>query len=91
MTITEEILQAVSVLVKNRGMETFRREDIRKQIGIDKHTWRYSYSPVFQAMRIDQPGRAPLVGEKYVGIFRQVKYGVHCLTKYGEEMIAKVE
>ena len=87
MTIPEEILEAVSILVKEKGMSTFRRLDIREQIGIDKHRWVYSYSPIFQAMRIDHPGKAPYIGEKYMGIFQQVKHGVHTLTKYGKEMI----
>lgn len=89
MTIPEEILQAVSILVKKHGMKTFGRKDIREQIGVDKHRWHYSYSPTFQGMRIDHPGRAPDVGEEYKGIFRQVKYGIHTLTEYGKEMISK--
>ena len=87
MTIPEEILEAVSILGKEKEMSTFRRLDIRKQIGVDRHKWDYSYSPIFQGMRIDQPGRAPLVGEKFVGIFKQVEYGVHTLTDYGKEII----
>ena len=89
MTIPEEILEAVSILVKERGMNKFRRVDIKEQIGIDRHRWDYSYGPVFQAMRIDQPGGAPLIGEQYIGIFKRVEYGVHTLTEYGKEMIEK--
>lgn len=89
MAIPEEILEAVSILVKEKGLKTFRRLDIREQIGIDRHRWAFSYSPIFQAMRIDQPGGAPPIGEKYVGIFQQVKHGVHTLTEYGREMIEK--
>jgi hypothetical protein len=89
MTIAEEILHAVSILVKDKGMNTFRRLDIRRQIGMDRHKWEYSYSPIFQAMRVDHPGRAPRISEKFKGIFQQVKYGVHSLTEYGKLVINK--
>jgi len=59
MTIAEQILESVSILVKERGMNKFRRLDIRKQIGIDRHRWENSYNPIFQAMRIDHSGGAP--------------------------------
>lgn len=34
-----------------------------------------------------EPGKAPLTGEKYIGIFKRVKRGVYILTKYGRDMI----
>jgi len=89
MTTAEEILQTVSVLIKEKGMKTFRRLDIRRQIGADKHRWENNYSPTFQGMRVDNPGGARNVGKKFQGIFQQMKYGVHTLTEYGKEMIKK--
>ena len=89
MTTAEEILQAVSVLVKKHGMKTFGRLDIRRQISPDQRRWDNNYSPTFQGMRVDQPGRANNVGKKFQGIFQQVKRGVHTLTEYGKEMIKK--
>jgi len=89
MTTAEEILQSVSFLVKEKGMKTFRRVDIRKHMGADKRRWDNNYSPTFQGMRVDQPGGACNVGKKFQGIFQQVKYGVHTLTEYGKEMIKK--
>jgi len=89
MTTAEEILQTVSVLIKEKGMKTFRRLDIKRQIGADKHRWENNYSPTFQGMRVDNPGGAHNVGKKFQGIFQQVKYGVHTLTEYGKEMIKK--
>jgi hypothetical protein len=89
MTTAEEILKAVSFLVKEKGMKTFRRADIKKQIGADEKRWENNYDPTFQGMREDEPGRAHNVGEKYRRIFRRVSYGVHTLTEYGKEMIKK--
>jgi hypothetical protein len=87
MTTPEEILKAVSFLLKEKGMKTFRRADIKKQIGADEKRWENNYSPTFQGMRIDARGKANNVSKKYQGIFRQVKYGIHTLTEYGKEII----
>lgn len=89
MTTPEEILRAVSILVKKKGMNEFRRLDIKKQIGADEHRWRNNYSPTFQGMREDAPGGARNVAEKYKGVFRGVRFGVHTLTDYGRELIKK--
>ena len=89
MTTAEEILQAVSVLIKEKGMKTFSRLDIKRQIGADKRRWENNYSPTFQGMRVDNPGGARNVSKKFQGIFQQVKYGVHTLTEYGKEVIKK--
>ncbi len=87
MTLAEEILQAVSVLVAQHSMYTFTRKDIRIQIGVEQNRWTRSYSPTFQAMRIDHPGGAPPIGKKYKGIFKRIKHGLYTLTDYGEELI----
>lgn len=87
MTNAEEILQAVSTLVKEHGKNVFSRKDIRDQIRIDPHTWLYSYTAIFQSMRVDHPGGAPPVGKRYEGVFQQVSYGKHTLTEYGKQLI----
>lgn len=87
MTTAEEILQAVSFLIKEKEMKTFRRLDIKRQIGADKRRWENNYSPTFQGMRVDGPGGAHNVGIKFQGIFQQVKRGLHTLTEYGKEVI----
>jgi len=89
MTQAEEILQAVSVLIKEKGKKTFTRLDIRRQINPDKKRWKNNYSPTFQGMRIDGPGGAHTVGKEFQGIFQQVKHGVHTLTEYGKEVIKR--
>ncbi|MFX0208652.1 MAG: hypothetical protein ACFFDT_21910 [Candidatus Hodarchaeota archaeon] len=89
MTTSEEILQAVSFLIKKKGMKTFRRLDIKRQISANKRRWENNYSPTFQGMRVDGPGRAHNVGIKFQGIFQQVKRGLHTLTEYGKEVIKR--
>jgi len=89
MTTAEEILQAVSVLIKKKGMKTFRRLDIKRQLDADKRRWENNYSPTFQGMRVDGPGGAHTVGKEFHRIFHRVKYGVHTLTEYGKEVIKR--
>jgi len=87
LTNAEEILQAVSTLVKKHEQKVFSRKDIRDQIGIDPQTWLYSYTAIFQSMGVDHPGGAPPVGKSYQGVFQQVSYGKHTLTEYVEQLI----
>ncbi len=87
MTIAEQIMQAVAVLVRQQAKLVFTREEIREQIGIDHEKWHASYSPVFQGMRSDQPGGAPSVGERYKNVFQQVEFGKHTLTEYGKNLL----
>lgn len=87
MTISEQIMQAVAVLVDKREIKVFTREEIREQIGVDRERWDASYSPTFQGMREDQPGGAPNVGTKFKKVFRQVEHGKHRLTEYGKELL----
>jgi hypothetical protein len=87
LTNAEEILQAVSTLVKEHGKEVFSRRDIRDQIGLDPDTWLYSYTAIFQSMRVDQPGGAPPVEKRYKGVFQQLSHGKHTLTEYGKQLI----
>jgi hypothetical protein len=87
MTIPEQIMCAVGVLVRDQGKEVFTREEIRAEVGIDRDKWDASYSPTFQGMRVDQPGGAPNVGAKFKGMFRQFAHGKHQLTEYGYELL----
>jgi hypothetical protein len=91
MTMTETIMQTVAVLVREQGKETFSREEIREQAGIDREQWNLSYSPTFQGMRADQPGGAPALSEKFRGVFRQVAHGQHTLTEYGKELLKEFQ
>lgn len=87
MTHAEEIVQAVTRLVRQEGKSIFTREEIRQQIGVSRDEWMSGYTAIFQGMRADQPGGAPKVGAKFIGVFRQVKYGKHTLTDYGWQLL----
>jgi hypothetical protein len=86
MTHAEMILSAVNEFRK-QGVFSFSREDIRSSRGINSEDWLASYSPVFQGMRVDQPGGAPAVGERFRNVFRRVRRGVYVLTDYGISVI----
>jgi len=86
MTHAEEILCAVAELAK-QGKKWFTRKDVRDEIGIDPHEWLYGYTAIFQGMRIDHPGGAPEVGEKYKRVFQRIERGKYVLTTYGKQLI----
>ncbi len=83
MTHAEQILHAVARLVFREGRDTFTRDDVRKQIGVDRDAWLGGYTAIFQAMRIDHPGGAPSIGSEWVDMFERVSHGVYRLTPQG--------
>jgi hypothetical protein len=89
LTIAEEILKGISILVYNEQKNEFSRKDVRDLLKIDKIKWSLSYNPIFQAMRIDQPGRAPLIKEEYVGLLIRKDRGIYTLTPKGFKLINK--
>jgi len=90
MTHAEEILYAAAILVRKKGRSTFTRKEVRDQIGLKHGDWMAGYTAIFQGMRIDQPGRDPLVAEKYVGVFKRLERGVYCLTPHGRSLVDKI-
>ncbi len=80
-------MQGVAAIVLQEGKEVFIRAEIRKRLGVEEEKWNASYNPTFQGMRLDQPGGAPNVNEKFRNVFRQVKHGEHTLTDYGKQLI----
>jgi len=90
MTHAEKILFGVAILVRKKGKSTFSRKDVRDQLGLKHLDWMAGYTAIFQGMRIDQPGRAPLVGERYVGVFKRIERGLYTLTPYGRSLVGKV-
>jgi predicted restriction endonuclease len=88
MAIAENILYAVTQLVKD-GNEVFSRNEIRKLLNVNRSDWNASYDPIFQGMRIDQPGSAPDVRIEYKGVFQRIEYGKYILTEDGCELIRK--
>lgn len=85
-SIAEQILAAVVRLVGPTGETTFSREEVRLEAGVDSKRWKASFSPIFQGMRADQPGGAPL-NARYRKMFRQVAHGRHALTDHGRELL----
>lgn len=86
MTRTEEILIAVASIIK-KGHVQFRRNDIRKELGVSQDEFQLGYTSIFQGMRIDHPGGAPRVGSKFEGVFERVIYGIYKLTEYGKKLV----
>lgn len=89
MTIAEGIPKGIYILVNDKQKNEFSRKDVRDLLKIDKIKWSLSYNPIFQAMRIDQPGKAPLIKEEYVGILIRKDRGIHTLTPKGFKLINK--
>jgi hypothetical protein len=87
MTHAERILLAVKELLSHPGKTEFTRKEIRVQLRLSADEWMSGYTAIFQAMRIDQPGRAPLVGMKYVGVFQRISFGRYKLTDYGKRAL----
>jgi hypothetical protein len=90
MTNAEKIMRAVATLAK-RGQKVFSRNDVRMEIGINHHEWLYGYTAIFQGMREDQPGGAPLVNEQFSEVFRRIGHGRYVLTSKGESLLKKYD
>jgi hypothetical protein len=102
----EEIMRAVAILVKQEGKEIFSREDIRRQLGVDRQTWERSYTGIFQMMRSDSVSKIkygtarprkvdnadhPLkVGPRFKDVFRRIEHGRHTLTEHGRRLVEEV-
>lgn len=91
MIHAEQIIRAAGALVYREDKRVFTREEIRERIGVDREEWNASYSPTFQAMRIDQPGGAPPIGDRWRGVFRRVEHGRYVLTERGRELWQELE
>ncbi|MEO8391573.1 MAG: hypothetical protein ABI700_01145 [Chloroflexota bacterium] len=89
MTIPQQIMTGVGGLIRQSGREVFTRKDIRNQLGVESHLWKNSYNPTFQGMRIDEPGGAPDLGERFQGVFRRVSHGKYQLTDYGNKLLSE--
>jgi tetratricopeptide (TPR) repeat protein len=90
LTHVEKILVAIYRLVFLDGTTEFSRDDIRKILGLTMEDWMSDYNSIFQAMQEDEPGSAPPIDEKYRGIFKQVRHGVHSLTPYGHGVVQRI-
>ena len=87
-THAEQILWAVNQLTR-QGKNTFARMDIRDLLGLSQEAMG-SFNPVIQGMRIDQPGGAPKVDERFRNVFQRVERGLFRLTEYGKRLIKEL-
>jgi hypothetical protein len=90
MINAERILKSVTKLVKDEGKTIFTREEVYENIDPELFS-RGSYDPVFQGMRIDQPGGAPTPREEYRNVFEQVSHSKYRLTTYGQRLIDELD
>ncbi len=86
MTHTEQIMQAVADLVYQDHKTVFSRKEVRDRIGVSHAEWMAGYTAIFQGMRKDQPGGAPLVASRFQGIFHRIMRGRYALTDYGKRV-----
>jgi len=82
-THAAQILRAACALVAT-GNSPFSRDDIRRYLDISPEDWLNGYTAIFQGMRVDQPGGAPKVANRYKGVFKQVAHGLYELTEKGK-------
>ena len=85
MRHVEEIMRAICRLV-NRRLTPFRRMDARDELGLDAETWRQGYTAIFQGMRADHPGGAPIIAHEFRDVIRRVSYGKYILTIEGQAL-----
>jgi hypothetical protein len=90
MTHAEQIIRAVASLVHD-GADTFSRREVRDRIGVSHDTWMLGYTAVFQGMRVDHPGGAPSVADRFKNVFQQVSHGSYKLTRRGKEVIKQFD
>ena len=90
MTHVEQIIRGIAVLVDNRVERVFSREDVRRVLGIPRERWNPGYNPIFQAMRIDQPGGAPSLPARYRELLEQRGRGHYALTSAGRALVKEL-
>jgi len=93
MTHAEEIMQAVAVLVKREGRDSFTRQDIRDTLRFDPKTWLNGYTTIFQSMRVDHGGKASVAGKRFQKVFQYAdrEAHTHTLTEYGWQLLKEFE
>jgi cytoplasmic iron level regulating protein YaaA (DUF328/UPF0246 family) len=90
-THAESILSAVAALVREQSKKTFTRRDVRRQIGITQEEWMRGFTAIFQAMRMDQPGGAPVIAKKYQNVFKRISKGNYFLADYGKMVVSQID
>jgi hypothetical protein len=81
-----KILDTARSLYK-QGRSSFTRDDVRRYLNLTPEEWLNGYTAIFQGMRVDHPGGAPKVGERYQKVFRRISRGLYTLTEKGKGVI----
>jgi len=81
-------MKSVAILWR-RGSHVFSRKNIRDQIGVNQEKWLLSYTAIFQGMRVDHPGGAPSVNNKFRNAFKRINRGEYTLTDYGKQLLGE--
>jgi hypothetical protein len=79
----EQIFRAAVALAGKDGRNTFSRKSVRDHIGLTNMSWQSGYTAVFQGMRDDHPGGAPMVAAEYRGVLHRVSPGIYELSAKG--------
>lgn len=87
ITIAESILRGVADTIGMDRKKIFSRDDVRRAEGIDRRWWMKSWNPIFQGMRIDHPGNAPVQAKNHRNVFRSVARGQYMVTDYGWSLV----
>jgi len=82
MTHAGQIFKA-AVVVCRRNKGIFKREQVWRQIGVNREKCEPGYTAIFRGMRNDHPGGAPDPGSIFRSVFRQIELGKYQLGKDG--------
>jgi len=86
-TIAASILRAVNRVIGGDRTKVFTRADVRVAANVDRDWWTLSWNPIFQGMRVDHPGKAPVQAKKHRNVLKRVAYGQFTVTAYGWSLV----
>lgn len=86
-TIAESLVRAMARVVRRDRDRIFSRAEVRVAANVTRGWWTLSWNPIFQGMRADHPGRAPVQAERHQGILRRVAHGKFILTDRGWALV----
>ncbi len=86
-TIAASILRAVGRVIGGDRKKVFTRADVRVAANVDRDWWTLSWNPIFQGMRIDHPGKAPVQAKRHRNVLKRIAYGEFVVTAYGWTLV----
>lgn len=90
MTVSEQIMHAVSELVTQDNKTTFTDADLRDKVKVEQERWDAAYAPVLLGMKTERAASAPDSGARYRNVFQQLRADTYTLTAYGKELLEKM-